>query len=139
MHDAAVCTPCSLYDESAHAQCPLGSGQAQAQVPLLLLDLIDLEAEQPGSLDAEESRAPLLLLPDPAAPERVFVRSATMAWSVCLTWLPALSSWLSEGRPPGVWVSWNAADLHNQARCWAETMQDIGTHAVSPSAPHTAQ
>ena len=95
-----VCVPSPLRDEGAHVQCPLGSGQDQAQVPLLLLDLIDLEAGQagrPGSLDAEETRAPFLLLPDPAVPEQVFVRSATAAWSVCLTWLPALTSWLSEG------------------------------------------
>ena len=75
-------------------------------MPLLLLDLLDLEERQPGmpaSADAEESRAPFLLLPDPAVPERVFVRSATSAWSVCLTWLPALSSWLSEGELSGDW------------------------------------
>ena len=100
--------PCILHDEGARVQCPLGSGQDQARVPLLLLDLIDLEAGQPGmpgSLDAEEGRAPFLLLPDPAVPERVFVRSATAAWSVCLTWLPALTSWLSEGgRPESVEV-----------------------------------
>ncbi len=95
--------PCILHDEGARVQCPLGSGQDQARVPLLLLDLIDLEAGQPGmpgSLDAEEGRAPFLLLPDPAVLERVFVRSATAAWSVCLTWLPALTSWLSEGGQP---------------------------------------
>ena len=90
----------SLSDEDTRVQCPLGSGRDQLQVPLLLLDLIDLEAGQPGmpgSLDAEASRASFLLLPDPAVPDRVFVRSATAAWSVCLTWLPALTSWLSEG------------------------------------------
>ena len=54
-------------------QCSLAGGQDKAQVPLLLLDLIDLEARQPGapgSADAEENRAPFLLLPDPAVPHR---------------------------------------------------------------------
>lgn len=123
MHNDVVCTPCSLHDESAHAQCPLGSGQAQAQVPLLLLDLIDLEAGQPGSLDAEEGQAPLMLLPDPAAPEQVFVGSATAAWSVCLTWLPALSSWLSEGDPPGGRATWNVAALYHQAAAGKHPVQ----------------
>ena len=68
-------------------------------MPLLLLDLVDLEAQQPAwdSRDMEECRAPFLLLPDPTVPERVFVRSVSAAWSLCLTWLPALSSWMSEG------------------------------------------
>ena len=44
--------------------------------------------------------APFVLLPDPTVPERVFVRSASAAWSLCLTWLPALSSWMSEGGLP---------------------------------------
>ena len=80
-------------------QCLLGKDQDST--PLLLLDLVDLEAQQPGwdSRDMEECRAPFVLLPDPTVPERVFVRSASAAWSLCLTWLPALSSWMSEGGP----------------------------------------
>ncbi len=73
-------------------------------MPLLLLDLIDLGAQQhgmPSSSDADESKAPFVLLPHPAFPEQVFVRSTTAAWAVCLTWLPALSSWLSEGELSG--------------------------------------
>lgn len=79
-------------------QCPLSGSQDPA--PLLLLDVIDLQAHHPSTLDSsdpEESRAPFVLLPDPAVPERVYVRSALGAWAVCLTWLPALSSWMSEG------------------------------------------
>ena len=78
-------------------QCLLGKDQDST--PLLLLDLIDLQAQQPAwdSRDMEESRAPFVLLPDPTIPERVFVRSASAAWSLCLTWLPALSGWMSEG------------------------------------------
>lgn len=79
------------------SQCLLGKDQDS--MPLLLLDLVDLEAQQPAwdSRDMEECRAPFLLLPDPTVPERVFVRSVSAAWSLCLTWLPALSSWMSEG------------------------------------------
>ena len=80
-------------------QCPLGESQEQA--PLLLLDLIDLQAQHHlQHREPDEGRAPLVLLPDPVMPERVFVRSASAAWFVSLTWLPALSSWMSEGQFP---------------------------------------
>jgi hypothetical protein len=77
-------------------QCLLGERQEQA--PLLLLDLIDLQAQQQlQHREPDEGRASLALLPDPVMPDRVFVRSASAAWAVSLTWLPALSSWMSEG------------------------------------------
>jgi hypothetical protein len=39
------------------------------------------------------------LLPDAAAPERLFARTAAAAWAVTITWLPALANFLAEGLP----------------------------------------
>ena len=76
---------------------------AEAPPRLLLLDLVDVQARQqqqgpPGPDDAGSAPG-LVLLPDLAAPERVFVRTATAAWAVTLSWLPALANFLVEGVP----------------------------------------
>jgi hypothetical protein len=81
----------------AHAQvAPAGGADAPA---LLLLDLVELQAGQESAHNAgDEGGGPALaLLPDLAAPERVFVRSGRAAWALTLAWLPAVANFLAEG------------------------------------------
>ena len=72
----------------------------QAPPSLLLLDLVDLQSQaaarsQPGS--EQTGRVAMQLLPDEAAPERLFVRTQPAAWAITLSWLPALANFLAEG------------------------------------------
>ena len=75
---------------------PAGGGDAPS---LLLLDLIDLREGQHSAHDAADggSGPALALLPDLAAPERVYVRSGSAAWVLTLAWLPAGANFLAEG------------------------------------------
>lgn len=67
----------------------------EASPSLLLLDLIDLQVGPLDDLD-RPAAAPQLL-PDSAAPERLFVRTDAAAWAVNIKWLPALANFLAEG------------------------------------------
>ncbi len=69
-----------------------------ASPSLLLLDLVELlERDPPG--DGGNTGVAPQLLPDAAAPERLFARTAAAAWAVTITWLPALANFLAEGLP----------------------------------------
>ncbi len=73
----------------------------EAPPGLLLLDLVDLQSQAAsrGAPDGEHTgRVAMHLLPDEAAPERLFVRTQSAAWAVTLSWLPALAKFLAEGR-----------------------------------------
>jgi hypothetical protein len=64
---------------------------------LLLLDLVDLQGDAAHAEPAQPSATVMRLLPDAAAPERLFVCSQSAAWAVTIGWLPALANFLAEG------------------------------------------
>ncbi|CAL8462438.1 g1971 [Coccomyxa elongata] len=73
----------------------------EAPATLLLVDLVDLQM-QPARADEADSEQPgpsaVHLLSDEAAPERLFVRTQSAAWTITLSWLPALANFLAEDR-----------------------------------------
>lgn len=58
--------------------------------------------------------APVRLLPDPAAAERLWAVAGGAAWALTLRWLPALATLLADGALPC------GQTLHDmQPKCWA--------------------
>ena len=72
----------------------------ESPATLLLVDLVDLQM-QPARADEADGEQPgpsaVHLMFDEAAPERIFVRTSSAAWTVTLSWLPALANFLAEG------------------------------------------
>lgn len=83
----------------------------EAPATLLLVDLVDLQM-QPARADEADGKQPgpsaMHLLSDEAAPERLFVRTQSAAWTITLSWLPALANFLAEGMQ--LWQSSHSGD-----------------------------
>lgn len=71
----------------------------EAPATLLLVDLVDLQMQpaRADEADSEQLGPSVHVLSDEAAPERIFVRTQSAAWTITLSWLPALANFLAEG------------------------------------------
>ena len=106
----------------------------QRALNLLLLDVLDLQDHGAAGSTGHPSSGEyggIQLLPDPGLGERVFVSLPHAAFSVRLSWLPALAHALVSGvachplTPPGCDRMLSACISHGRLPLWAPTFLQI--------------